>query len=216
MKTLLVSCDLRHIKSALRQNSQPSHYIDLICTPASRKITAYLEEYPATLPLDKSSIFRTINAKFTYMYSDFMSQLNAANYSLKWWVLPFTNKNPLATNLYRNVFEFMVVLSLCEDTQETIIVITDNKPLKKQITYWARSENIIILQNRSWLINWKPIIRRYTCLPTILAFAKSLSIWFCARRFRQSNRNNEYHLICTLFHENSFIDGNNYLSLIHI
>jgi len=210
VKTLLVSCDLRHIKSALRQNSQPSHYIDLICTPASRKITAYLEEYPATLPLDKSSIFRTINAKFTYMYSDFMSQLNAANYSLKWWVLPFTNKNPLATNLYRNVFEFMVVSSIFETTQETIIVITDNKTLKKQIAYWARTKNIKILQTRSWLINWKPIIRRYTCLPTILAFAKSLSIWFCARRFRPSNQNNEYHLICTLFHENSFIDETNY------
>lgn len=210
MKTLVVSCDLRHIKSALSQTSQPALHIDLMSTPASTGIVEYLDKSQTSHPIDKASVFRSVNVDFKKMYAEFMAQLNSANHSLSWWILPFTNKNPLATNLYRNLFELMVILSVCQNTNDTVVVITDNRNLRTQLTRWAHNKNINIVQNHLWFPGWKHIVKRYTCLATILAFAKSLSIWFCSRKFSNVDRNDEYYLITTLFQENSFLDTNSY------
>src|SRR5207245_10754101 len=74
-----------------------------------------------------------------------IGRLNVDEASLLWWAMPFTNKNPLATSLCRDTFDFLLIVEIVLNHSSVIlIVVTDRIAISGQIKCWAKTKDISV------------------------------------------------------------------------
>ncbi|MFQ6026264.1 MAG: hypothetical protein ACE5Q6_01975 [Dehalococcoidia bacterium] len=211
MKTILLGDQLRPLRATLKDISGPLRYIRLGETPESRHIVDYLSQRPQATEVPKAQVFRELSQDFREKYVEFIGKLNGRNHSLLWWALPFTNKNPLATSLCRDLFHFLVIVELVRSSVDPLLVITGNANLAAQVAAWGASENVKTLQMAKGARKWRTLVKELTFGVVLFSFLKTLGIWLQVRHLKPAaDTENGYTLITSLFHPASFVAPNSY------
>ena len=211
MKTVILCNRLSRLKVILRGMTGPLRYICLVEDREGFLIRSYLRERPDAQELPRAQLFRECSENFRKRYIEFVGQLNARDHSLHWWTMPFTNKNPLATELCRNTAHFLTVVDLLRSSPEPLIVITDNPDLAAQVEVWAKSEGVRTINAVKVQWTWKRAIKEFTPGGAFFALLKTLWIWLQVRRYRpRKDDQGAYTVVASLFHTQSFAQPGKY------
>jgi surface carbohydrate biosynthesis protein (TIGR04326 family) len=205
MKTVILCNQLGRLKAILKGIPGPLRYINLAETSESLRIGSYLRQMPDIHELPRSQLFRQRSEAFRKEYIEFMGQVNARHHSLHWWAMPFTNKNPVATNLCRNAFYFILIAELLRSDTELLLVIIDSLDLAAQVRVWAKQEGVraIVSVRVPWTS--KTFLKQYTPVGIIYAALRAFLIWILSRRYQPApNVRDEHLVITTVTHTSSF------------
>ena len=123
MKSLLICSKLRDLTSHPKWVSDYSVYLCLADNQASREIQEYLDNDLQIQPISRRDLFKDRQEEFKRKYIEFIAQLNIENHSLLWWAMTFTNKNPLATQLCRNIAYSLAISSYLANNSYSLILI---------------------------------------------------------------------------------------------
>ena len=134
MSTVILCNDLARLRSVLKTTPGPLRFVSLVETRESASICSYLRSQPDAEEISRAQAFHRPGRDFRRQYVEFMGELNAANASLGWWAMPFTNKHPVATTLCRNTFYFLLVAELSGNDSTDLLVISDSVELAAQIS----------------------------------------------------------------------------------
>ena len=205
MNTVILCNDLVRLRSVLKPSPGPLRFLSLVETRESTRICSYLRSQPDAEEISRAQVFHQPGRDFRRQYVEFMGELNAANASLGWWAMPFTNKNPLATSLCQDTSHFLSVAGLLGPSSQSLVVITDSRPLAAQVEEWGRAGGIQVVNLVKDRPSWRRTFKEYAPGAILAAFLKTLWIWAQARRQRPSGDPAADHtVVATVFHRQSF------------
>ena len=211
MTTVILGDRRAPLADTLKGIPGPLRYLNLLDTQAGLEIVAFLRSRPDSQELLRPQLFRERSEEFRDKYIEFMGGVNARNHSLHWWAMPFTNKNPLATQLCRLTFYFLLIVDLSRSSDTPLVVITDSKDLAKQVALWGRTEAVRTSTAFGSSLSWKRFIREATPGGVIFALLKT---WFIRYQVRQlapaQDSTKSYTVIASLFHRQSFAQPGKY------
>ena len=205
MKTVIICNRLKPLQSAMSNNSGPLSFLNLLNTLNGIEIREHLKGNPQAETLPKAQLFRERRDGFRRKYVEFMGQINAENWSLHWWAMLFTSKNPFATDLPRNCFYALLIAEMMARDIESLVVTTDSLELASQVKAWGVKEGVKVVD----LVRprWTPrrFLKRHTPAGLIKAFLRTIVLWARSRRFRpQPNLTEDHLVIATTTHPASF------------
>ncbi len=211
MKTIIFCNQLARLQVILDKTSEPLRYISLMESHESRKICAYLTERTNAEELPRAELFRERSNAFRQKFVEFIGQVNSANHSLNWWAMPFTNKNPLATDLCRKTFYYLLLIELVRSKPMSLAVITDDGDLATEVEEWGKSEGVSTINTLKAHRTWKGAIKGFTPGAVLFAFLKTLWIWFQVRRFKPAqDLSSRYTVVASLIHIQSLSEPGKY------
>lgn len=211
MSNVLLCDRLSSLKAGLKGISGPFRYISLIETQESFQIRSYLQQHPDARELPRAQLFRERSDKFRKSYIDTMGQINGRNHSLEWWAMPFTNKNPLATQLCRQTFQFLLIVELTYSSQDALVVVTDDADLVAQVKAWGNTHGVPVVSTVKEQRSWKSFVQRFTPGNVLYAFLRTLWLSLRTRRLRiRSETGTEYTVLASLFHPQSLSEPGKY------
>ena len=211
MTQVLLCNSLTRLEVELKNISGPLRYINLTNSAKGLDICRYLNDIPGTLEIPKGQQFRESNTTFAHEYVEFISQLNVNNYALPWWALSFSNKNPMASQLYRDVFYVLLITGLAHADPKPIVVITDNTRVAAQVSQLKRREGLVVTNavSRAW--NWKEVIKAFTPGGVLLILVKALRIWLESRQFRLARHQNvKLNVVASILHSQALTKPDQY------
>ena len=174
-------------------------------TRESASICSYLRSQPDAEEISRAQAFHRPRRDFRRQYVEFIGELNSANASLGWWAMPFTNKNPLATSLCRDISHFLSVAGLLGPGAQPLVVVTDSRQLAVQVEAWGRVTGIRIVNAVKHRPSWRRTFKEHALGAVLAAFLKTLWIWAQARRLRPGGDPAADHtVVATVFHRQSF------------
>jgi len=138
------------LKRALRNRVGSVRYLSLVQTKDGQAVRDFLADWPDTEELPKDALFRERAESFRGKYITFLGNLNIRNHSLNWWSMPFTNKNPMTTNLCRDTSSFLLIVSLVGELDGRLVIITDSQDLNAQVKDYCRKQNIDCMDAWTW------------------------------------------------------------------
>ena len=209
--SLIFGNRLNALKQALVNQSGPFNYIVLAESIASRESADFLQSLPEAQELPASSLIRQRNVNFGERYVEFLGWLNRKNQSLDWWSMTFTDRNPSAPGLCRDVLHFDLVSELALADDRPLVVIIDSPRLGRQLITWAHGKNIPAYGSvyRPWSII--RFLKEHTASGHLLAMLRTLSYWRSSRRFKPRKESMVGHTVITsLVHPWSFTDDGRY------
>ena len=211
MSNILLCDRLSSLKAGLKGTTGPFRYISLIETQESFQIRSYLQQHPDAQELPRAQLFRERSDKFRKSYIETMGQVNRRNHSLEWWAMPFTNKNPLATQLCRQTFQFLLIVDLARNSQEALVVVTDDADLVAQVKAWGNTHGVLIVSTVKGQRSLKSSVQRFTPGNVLYAFLRTLWLSLQTRQLRiQSKTSAEYTVVASLFHPQSLAEPGKY------
>ena len=185
--------------------------MSLVESQESSRIRTYLNQRPSTEELPRAQIFRERSEDFRKNYVEFIGQVNARNHSLHWWTMPFTNKNPLATPLCRNISDFLLIVGLIRSGLEALVVVTDSRDLAAQVGVWGKAEGIRTINAVKKRSTWESVVKGYTPGAVLFAFVKTMLIWVQVRRYRlPKDTQSKYTVVASLLHTRSLAETGKY------
>lgn len=211
MKTVVLCNRLGRLKGILKRNPGPWRYICLQEAQVGHDVCTFMGQQSEVEELPRDQLFRDRRENFKEKYIELMGKVNVANHSLHWWAMPFTNKYPLSTRLFRDTFNFLLVVDLIRASTLPLLVVTDSGDLAAQLKEWRRTENIRVINEVAAPFGVKRILKQYT--PAVLAKSvlRTLLLWMLSRRLRPApNRTDEHLVIATHTYSGSFPDSNTY------
>lgn len=135
-REIILTDDICFLKKYLRHREAKISYLVLEEDRKSSECRNYLFSLPASVEINKREIVD--EKEFIRQYSAFIYKLNNENGSLLWWAMNFTNKNPLLTGLYNNIYKFLTLTKLIRNgCDENLVVIYAGNALAGHIKRWA-------------------------------------------------------------------------------
>jgi len=169
----------------------------------SNQIRNYLSSLPGACECASKDVLD--ETLFVRKYSRFMNDLNQKHASRLWWTLYFTNKNPLQTDLCKNIHDFLVIRELTRlDNADTLVVVTENRHLALFLRQWySRFPDI------NAVISYALIMRVPALFVGVLRAAYDFARFFCRMvlvkcSFKRIRDKKKDFLIVTQFEHSSF------------
>ena len=211
MSTVILCNQLEPLKAVLKGISGPISYISFVEPLESRRICNFLQQLPNAQELSRTQLFRQRSEDFRKQYIQFMGHLNSRHHSLLWWAMPFTNKNPLATDLCRNTSYFLLIVSLLRSGLEQLVIVTGSPDVAAQVEEWGRTEGVKTINALKVREGWKRAFQRHTPAGPISAFLKATWIWSRLRGLGpRKNFEGKYIVIASLLHPQAFAEPGRY------
>ncbi|MDD5069558.1 MAG: hypothetical protein PHV17_02420 [Candidatus Omnitrophica bacterium] len=130
---------------------------------------------------------RQLSFDFAKELRVFVSSLNELNASIHWWRLNFTDKNPLASEFFGQVFFFLrIVEAFSANANQPILVVTKDDYLIGQMKAWAKRENIKVINYSRPRLKW--LIKQFTPVGPLYSFFRAL-IRHCSDIFFLTKKN---------------------------
>ncbi|MQF67060.1 hypothetical protein FIM07_01290 [SAR202 cluster bacterium AD-802-F09_MRT_200m] len=123
----------------------------------------------------------------------------------------FTTKNPHATTLGVNIFNFLLIVELQSCKPEPLLVIADSPELVAQTMDWGKRAGVKIVNLVNLPGRLRRNFKRNTPAGILRASLRTTLLWFLTRRYRpKKDRKNENLMIMTLTHPQSFVGASAY------
>lgn len=145
MTSIILCHDLASLKSGLPSPTELLRYLILRESQTSLNIRAYLRQRGQSHELPRADLFRQQATWFRSAYVEALGRLNADQASRDWWTKPFTTKNPISTELCRDIFIFLLIAALAREADSALVVITDNRLLAEQVAAWGKAEGVAVI-----------------------------------------------------------------------
>ena len=205
---ILLSNRLTAVKAHLDRFSEKFRYINLIETRESFHICEYLQGRPTAAEIPRAELFQSHSASFRKKFIEFMGRLNVGNHSLNWWSMPFTDKFPLGTELYRNTFYFLLIVALLRESRDPLVVVTDSADLAAQVKAWGKEERINVIDAVNVPQPLRRLVKKHTPAGILYASFRAFLYLLLSRRLRPGrNTQDDYLVITTLTHPRSFLES---------
>ena len=176
MSTVVLCNRLDLLKSILSSAAGPLRYLVLRESQASLNIRAYLQQRGQSHELPRADLFRQQATWFRSAYVEALGRLNVDQASRDWWAKPFTTKNPISTELCRDVFAFLLIADLSGKANDILVVITDSRPLAEQIAVWGKANAITVVNAVAPQRTLRQVVASVYYLALLLRVARLL--WF--------------------------------------
>ncbi|MDD5439161.1 MAG: hypothetical protein PHS37_03145 [Candidatus Omnitrophica bacterium] len=112
--------------------------------------------------------------EFTKKYSKLISGLNRENGSRYWWAMNFTNKNPLLTELCKNIFDAGTITGIMKARHDrTVVIVTSREIIQRFIVRCARKAGIAVTVNLSQSTSLRSLLSRIPGAGICYALVKS-------------------------------------------
>lgn len=174
MKLVLLCSDPATLKDFLPPNGASVQFLILQENEKSRAIRAHLEQGGCAVELSKAELYRKRSAVFRSAYVEAMGSLNAELGSPEWWAMPFTTKNPISTSLYRDCFEFLLIVDLAKTIGEGLIVFTENARVAEQVALWGIHEHVQVMNKIKSPWTMRRRLEQSTPLPILLLMMRAV------------------------------------------
>lgn len=209
MKTLIIASQVNELRHALRGVPGPLRALVLIDGAEAAAVRGLLRAREA-VELDRGALACGRRAVFRERYIAFLSAVNEANRSRFWWAMPFTTKNPLATPLCRNLFDFLLVADLVEADTAPLVVVSDQEDLAAQLRTWAAQRSVrVVGRVRRPGRRWRRAARRWLPVAFVLTALRIVRAWWRARGRRPTGTRAAV-AVTTLVHGHSFPEADRY------
>ena len=175
MKSIFLCNQLAILKSILPPVPEQLTFLILEENEVGREVRDYLKRRGHALELRRAVLNRERSLKFRSEYVKSIGRLNVDEASLLWWAMPFTNKNPLATSLCRDTFDFLLIVEIVlNHSSGILIVVTDRIALAGQIKCWAKTQDISVTDKLKPKWTVKTCVNRVGVLRFTLHVARML------------------------------------------
>jgi surface carbohydrate biosynthesis protein (TIGR04326 family) len=215
MKTVIFCNRLGGLKKYFaatdKDTDQPLRFLNLRDDEESFLICQYLKDHTQSEEIPRATLLRERSKEFRESYTEFIGQINHSNSSLNWWAMSFTNKDPFSTPLMSNVAHFLLIVSIVRSSQTNLLVISDSTDLAAQVNQWAKQDDLASLDIIKRPRPFRNFFKRHTPVGTVKAAFRIFALWFQSRRFKPTqDQANDYNVITTHTHTQSFIEPNSY------
>lgn len=201
---LILAGDAAALHRAVAGVRGPLRWLALADGKAATEARVLLRGRDDAEEVDRGALNVSRRAAFRDRYVAFMARVNAANHSRFWWAMPFTTKNPLATPLCRDVFDFLAVADLVEHDARPLAVLVERPDLARALTRWARSAGVAVVRREGWRRRWRHAVRRRVPALLLVATAQAIGAWRRARRRPVPARTHAGVGLFTLMHPHTF------------
>ena len=208
----LILCNKLHgLRKFLESNSEPLRFLCLLESREGYLIRDYLRSRPGLQELPVADLFRERNESFRHNFVEFMGKVNRRNQSLDWWAMPFTNKNPLATSLCRNMSYFLLIAELLQEQSSPLLVITDSLDVVAQSKALAKREGYQVLNLVRAPRFWRTFVKLHTPAGVLKAAVRTLALLILGRSLRPaSDLQNDHMAVVSVSHSRSFLESGGY------
>ncbi len=177
MNAVILCNRLTTLRSLLPVASEPLRFLILEESPAGLEVRTFLQRRGNAGEVPLASMNRARSIRIRAAYVEALGRLNAEQASLRWWAMPFTTKNPIATDLCRDTFAFLLIANLVTQHGGLMVVVTQSAGLADQVTSWGSTRNIVV-QN-AVRPAWSAIRWINARLPLLALSARVLrALWF--------------------------------------
>src|SRR3989338_2914743 len=104
-RKIIITNNIKFLKRSLTCAGQNTAYCIMENASGIDLIRGYLSSRSDCFEVSDRKIIE--EKDFIKKYSDFIYRLNMANTDIFWWAMNFTNKNPLLTGLYNNLYNYL-------------------------------------------------------------------------------------------------------------
>lgn len=132
------------LRSLLHHVPTPLRFLILDNSSASLEVRAFFQRRGNAEEVSLAAMNRARSARVRDAYVGAIGNLNAERASLRWWAMPFTTKNPIATSLCRDTFDFLLIVNLVSQQEGTLVVVTSSTGLVDQVTSWGAARSVDI------------------------------------------------------------------------
>src|SRR2546425_930819 len=206
MKTVILGRDLNSLIRYLPPTPELVRYLILRESEAGLQIREYLARRGYAQELPRATLFRERSERFRAQYVHALGRLNVENASREWWAMPFTTKNPISSELCRNVFAFLLIVDLIRKIEGVLVVVTESEALAAQVEAWGRATNVAVKNAVRPAWTMRRLVTRLAPLAILLLAARAL--WFRVRLGRhvveRVKKAENPTVIVTLVHPHSF------------
>lgn len=205
MKTIFLCNRLGSTQAMLKEHTGPLRFFSLIDTQESFRIRDFLRTRPNSEELSRPNLFGERSASFRLKYIEFLGKVNERNRSLAWWAMPFTEKNPVAPHLCRDIHSFLLLVELIRSSDASLLVVNDSSELCAQIKAWARENRVRVVDSVKVPLTWRRRLKQFTPAGVFRVFANTLLRWTLSRKFRPPpDLSNGHVVITSVSHPRSF------------
>lgn len=201
------------IKKYFQRENMDAKFILLNENEKTLSLKEYLLKRRGIKEITRNDMSAEHAESFKRKFCKIMRSLNYVNNSIEWWAMNFTNKNPLMSKLFENIFYALSLQRFMTDFPDSsLIILSDNKKLARQLRFWATANNVTFYYDISIKFNIKEFLRNYTPLSSILIFLKILARKFlsCIVLERITDEKAEKLAIITQFEKRSIIKNGLY------
>ncbi|MFH1968587.1 MAG: hypothetical protein ABIJ84_04320 [bacterium] len=207
---IIFSNNLKKLKNAINKSNSDfcADYVLFKLTEETNRIKIYLDEKSNLKEIKTKDIYKSFKDDFV----DLISSINQNNYSLFWWALNFTNKNPITTDLCNKIFNYLVITRLLKN-KNNIIVITDDLNLCKQTSDYIKSQSIELINAISVNFNLKAFIKKVLPVVIIFAYLRILILKLVSIRINKAIKlkpEEKTNVLMTLINHQSFSKNGEY------
>ncbi len=179
MKSLILCRTLHVLRRCLPPPPEPIRYLILGESRQSMAVRAYLNQRGAAEELPRAALFRERSTRSRDAYVAALGRLNAERACRDWWAMPFTTKNPISTELCRDIFAYRLITELILQRDEVMVVITERERLAGQLELWGSTEGVAVVNAVSSCWTLRRLVMRLAPLAILLLTARAL--WFKLR-----------------------------------
>lgn len=174
LSKVIITNNIKFLKKSLASSGQDIAYYIMEGAGSHGLIRDYLSSRSGCFEFNNGNNIMEEDV-FIKKYSDFIYRLNTANADILWWTMNFTNKNPLLTGLYHNVYEYLKLIRLIKNSPaDVLVIVSSNKHLLAQSRRWISGKGIdaaFFVSEKTELKQW---LLNVPLLLTVYAFAKVL------------------------------------------
>lgn len=211
MTSLILCNTLDRVAGAIDAQPGALRFLPLLESKEGYQIRDYLREQPNSIEMPVADLMRERSASFQRDYVDFMGMVNAENRSLNWWAMPFTNKNPLATSLCRDMAYFLLIAELVRGDELPLLVVTDSPDLVAQCRVLGNQIGTKVVNLVRAPGYWRTFVKLHTPAGILKAGFRTLVLQVVSRRLRQAkNQTRDHVAVVSVTHPRSFLESGGY------
>ena len=188
-------------------NDKVITYLVFTCDRHCGEIVDFAGAHPQRFRAAGESTAANPGKSFQEKFVDFVARVNRNNKSCFWWGLNFTNKNPITTRLCDRTAQFLqIVEQLRHEDAGSLVVVSDDRVLLRQVRIYARSKPITIVDAISRRADLKELVKRLTALAVFAAFFRAVIFSIYARIYSRVRLGGKHKrtVVMSLLNEQSF------------
>ena len=172
-RTIIFTNDLEFLKNYSSKVPVSGAFFILRHNGDFDRIKGLLSDSLKLKEVTKKDVHSRIGESFKKEFSRIMYDLNKENGSEEWWAMSFTNKYPLMSELYENIFCFIAAKMILFDFRNPgLVLVSDSAALAKQLRAWSKKSGIRFISKLSPRLDIKEFLSERIPILIFIRFAK--------------------------------------------
>lgn len=187
----------------------------VVCIPlgAAPDLFARVQEACGGVVISTDALISRLRREVLPQYIAYLAALNTINDSLRWWLLNFTGKSALSTEIYEKIFFAALARRVIRDVpQDTVVFVGDDIDVAHQVQDWSSALDIDVTVAIRRSRPFRAFLKERTPCLLVYQFLRSWRMQLISKALHRPtfHPNTGYTIISTIFSGQSFSSGPGY------